>query len=255
VNYNRRGLFEKIVLAREERLEADSAFSPVDTLVRLRAHDPAATAFGIESGDSWFVGATPERLVRLENRRVDVTCLAGSIGMGESLPEREALARQLLASEKDRREHEIVVQSTMEALAEVCDEVYRLQGTPRVVQARSVQHLETPLEARLTGTGSVLDLVARLHPTPAVGGYPRQTALSLLPELEAIERGWYAGPIGWTDLDGDGEFAVAIRSALLSGNKAAAFAGCGIVEGSLPAAEFDETNLKLKPMISALGAT
>ena len=253
VSQIRSGLLDKVVLAREERLLADSPFSAVDTLIRLRGQDPTATLFAIQAGASWFVGATPERLVRLADGRVDVTCLAGSIGIGESAMEREALAAQLLASEKDRLEHEIVVQSTMTALLEICDEVTRLPGTPRVVAARSVQHLETPLQARLARAGTVLDLVERLHPTPAVGGSPRGAALALLRELEEIERGWYAGPIGWTDLDGRGEFAVAIRSALLTGSRASLFAGCVIVAGSQPAAEFAETRLKLQPMISALG--
>jgi isochorismate synthase EntC len=173
--------------------------------------------------------------------------------MGATAAERDALAGQLLASDKDRREHEIVVSSTMQALAEVCAEVFRLPGTPRVVPARSVQHLETPLRARLSRAGTVLDLVERLHPTPAVGGFPRDAALALLRELEEIERGWYAGPVGWTDLDGEGEFAVAIRSALLTGSRASLFAGCGIVADSNPAAEFAETRLKLLPMMSALG--
>jgi menaquinone-specific isochorismate synthase len=248
------GLLDKIVLAREERLLAATPFAPVDALIRLREHDAAATLFAMQAGASWFIGATPERLVRLDDGQVDVTCLAGSIGMGGSVAERDALAARLLASEKDRQEHEIVVQSTTAALAEVCDDVTRLPGTPRVAPARSVQHLETPLRAHLSRTGTVLDLVERLHPTPAVGGYPRDVALPLLRELEEIERGWYAGPIGWTDLDGSGEFAVAIRSALLNGSRASLFAGCGIVGGSIPAAEYEETRLKLQPMIAALGA-
>lgn len=254
VSWIQNGLLEKIVLAREERILATTPFDPVDALIRLRGHDPAATLFALQAGTSWFIGATPERLVRLEEGQVDVTCLAGSIGMGESDAQREALATRLLASEKDRQEHEIVVESTMAALAEICEDVTRMPGTPRIVPARSVQHLETPLQARLTGAGTVLDLVARLHPTPAVGGYPTDVALSLLRELEDLERGWYAGPIGWTDPDGSGEFAVAIRSALLSGNRASLFAGCGIVAGSVPATEYEETRLKLQPMIAALGA-
>ena len=100
----------------------------------------------------------------------------------------------------------------------------------------------------------MLDLVERLHPTPAVGGFPAIAPSSIIRELEEIDRGWYAGPFGWTDLDGSGEFAVAIRSALLSGRMASLFAGCGIVADSVPAAEYDETCLKLRPMLSALGA-
>lgn len=251
----RQGTLAKIVLAREERLLAESPFSPFSTLARLRQFDSTATIFAMQSGGAWFLGASPERLVRLDDNRVDVTCLAGSIGMGCDQDERRWLAGRLLASEKDREEHEIVVRSTMSALAKVCEKVTRLPGTPRVAAARSVQHLETPVSARMCEAGTVLDLVERLHPTPAVGGFPAERALSIMREIEAIDRGWYAGPFGWTDLDGSGEFVVAIRSALLSGRMASVFAGSGIVADSVPSAEYEETSLKLRPMLSALGAT
>jgi menaquinone-specific isochorismate synthase len=250
----RQRALDKVVLAREERLLAEGPFSPISTLARLRQFDPAATLFAMQSGGSWFIGASPERLVRLHENRVDVTCLAGSIGMGDGVEERRHLANLLLGSKKDREEHEIVVRSTMNALSEVCEDVTRLAGTPRIATARSVQHLETPVSARMSGAGSVLDLVERLHPTPAVGGYPTDRALSIMRELEEIDRGWYAGPFGWTGLDGSGEFAVAIRSALLSGRMASLFAGSGIVAESVPSAEYEETCLKLRPMLSALGA-
>jgi isochorismate synthase len=251
----RQGILDKVVLAREERLLAGSPFSPFSTLLRLRQLDSTATIFAMQSGGAWFLGASPERLVRLDDSRVDVTCLAGSIGIGRDEDERRRLAGHLLASEKDREEHEIVVRSTMSALAEVCEEVTRLPGTPRVATARSVQHLETPVSAQVCEAGSVLDLVERLHPTPAVGGYPAERAISIMREVEEIDRGWYAGPFGWTDLDGSGEFVVAIRSALLSGRMASVFAGSGIVADSVPSAEYEETSLKLRPMLTALGAT
>jgi menaquinone-specific isochorismate synthase len=232
----RQGMLDKVVLAREERLLAERLLSPYSALTQLRRFDSTATIFAMQSGAAWFLGASPERLVRLHDYRVDVTCLAGSIGMGRD------------------EEHEIVVHSTMSALAEVCEEVTRLPGTPRVATARTVQHLETPVSAEMCEAGSVLDLVERLHPTPAVGGYPTERALSIMRELEPIDRGWYAGPFGWTDLDGSGEFVVAIRSALLSGRMASVFAGSGIVADSVPSAEYEETSLKLRPMLSALGA-
>jgi isochorismate synthase len=254
VSLIRQGMLDKVVLAREERLRAAHGFSPLDTLAHLHAANGQTTLFALQAGTSWFLGATPERLVRLEAGRVDVTCLAGSIGAGRDPAEREHLASQLLGSAKDREEHEIVVRSAMSALEEVCEDVRRAPGTPRVVTARAVQHLETPLEAIMAEAGHVLDLVERLHPTPAVGGFPRNTAATVIRELEAISRGWYAGPFGWTDLDGAGEFAVAIRSALLSGRTASVFAGCGIVADSDPAAEFEEAGLKMQPMLAALGA-
>jgi isochorismate synthase len=250
----RQRVIDKVVLAREERLLAESPFSPFSTLSRLRQFDSTATIFAMQSGGAWFLGASPERLVRLCDNRVDVTCLAGSIGTGRDEDERRRLAGRLLASEKDREEHEIVVRSTMSALAEVCEVVTRLPGTPRVAAARSVQHLETPVSAQLSEAGNILDLVERLHPTPAVGGFPAERALSIMRELEEIDRGWYAGPFGWTALDGSGEFVVAIRSALLSGRMASVFAGSGIMADSVPAAEYEETSLKLRPMLTALGA-
>ncbi|MBA3451178.1 MAG: isochorismate synthase [Chloroflexia bacterium] len=247
-------MIDKVVLAREERLHAGHSVSPYLTLARMRSLDPETTVFAMQSDDDWFVGVTPERLVRLAHGRVDVTCLAGSTGIGQSDEQRAALAARLLASEKEREEHEIVVRSTMNALAEVCEDVTRLGGSPRVITARSVQHLETPIIGHLSSAGHVLDLVERLHPTPAVGGYPRDAALTVIRELEQIDRGWYAGPFGWTDLDGAGEFVVAIRSALLSGRMASLFAGCGIVADSNPGAEYEETRFKLSPMLAALGA-
>src|SRR5829696_6482414 len=250
----RQGALDKLVLAREEQLLAAIPFSPITALARLRRFNSAATLFAMQSGRSWLLGASPERLVRLHETRVDVTCLAGSIGMGHDDEERRHLADQLLSSKKDREEHEIVVRSTMCALAEVCEDVTRLAGTPRIATARAVQHLETPVSARMSDAGNILDLVERLHPTPAVGGYPSNRALSIMRELEVIDRGWYAGPFGWTDLDGSGEFVVAIRSALLSGRIASVFAGSGIVADSVPAAEYEETSLKLRPMLAALGA-
>jgi isochorismate synthase len=254
VSLIRQGMLDKVVLAREERLRAAQPFSPLDTLARLHAANGHTTLFALQAGPSWFLGATPERLVRLDGGRVDVTCLAGSIGAGRDLEERSQLASRLLGSAKDREEHEIVVRSTLSALEEVCEDVRRVPGTPRVVTARAVQHLETPIEATMADAGHVLDLVERLHPTPAVGGFPRDTAAIVIRELEEISRGWYAGPFGWTDLDGAGEIAVAIRSALLSGRTASVFAGCGIVADSDPAAEFAEAALKMQPMLAALGA-
>jgi isochorismate synthase len=253
VSQIRQDQLDKVVLAREERLLFDQTISPVATLARLRKSDPDATRFALQAGNSWFIGSTPERLVRLSAGRVDVTCLAGSIGVGQDVGESRALAARLLASAKDREEHDIVVRSTISALEDTCEEVTTAPDAPRVVRARSVQHLETPISARMPHAGHVLDLVERLHPTPAVGGFPRERALTAIRELEAIDRGWYAGPFGWTDLQGDGEFAVAIRSALVAGRSASLFAGCGIVADSVPAAEWEETCLKLRPMRAALG--
>jgi isochorismate synthase len=247
------GAMSKVVLARAERLRAGSDISADAALGCLREEHPGATLFAFEGAETSFIGATPERLVRLRDGQVDVTCLAGSAAVG-STPETTAeLGRQLLSSAKDLREHEIVVESTIAALRTACRDVTRASGTPRLRQARSVQHLETPLSATAHPEADVLQLAGLLHPTPAVGGFPAAPALDLIRKLETFDRGWYAGPVGWVDLDGSGEFSVAIRSALLQGKAATAFAGCGIVANSDPASEFVETQLKLKPMLAALG--
>ena len=195
-----------------------------------------------------------ERLVRLHDNRVDVTCLAGSIGMGRDENERRQLADRLLASEKDREEHEIVVRSTMSALREVCEDVTRLPETPRIAPARTVQHLETPVSAQMRKAGniSISSSACIQHRQSAV--IQLIALCRVMRELEEIDRGWYAGPFGWSDLDGSGDFAVAIRSALLSGRMASVFAGSGIVTDSVPSAEYEETSLKLRPMLSVLGA-
>ena len=247
------GAMSKVVLARAEHLHADSELSPESALSCLREEHPGATLFAFSGGQSRFIGATPERLVRLHAGQVDVTCLAGSIATGSTPEESADLGKQLLASGKDLREHEIVVESTIAALQTTCRDVERASGTPRLRQARSVQHLETPLSAKAGPDTDVLQLAGLLHPTPAVGGFPVGPALELIRELESFDRGWYAGPVGWVNLDGSGEFSVAIRSALIEGARATAFAGCGIVANSDPAAEFTETQLKLRPMLNALG--
>ena len=247
------GAMIKVVLARAEHLYAESDISADAALGCLREEHPGATLFAFSGAATSFIGATPERLVRLRDGRVDVTCLAGSAAVGITPEETAELGQQLLSSAKDLREHEIVVESTIAALRTACCDVARASGTPRLRQARSVQHLETPLSAIAHPGADILQLVGLLHPTPAVGGFPAAPALDLIRELETFDRGWYAGPVGWVDLDGSGEFSVAIRSALLQGKTATAFAGCGIVANSDPASEFVETQLKLKPMLAALG--
>jgi isochorismate synthase len=248
----RAGRFEKVVLAREVRVCASAPLRPEEVLDRLRLANPRAMVFAFGVGDQCFLGATPELLVRLSQRTVTAHCLAGSIARGASEDEAAELAQRLLASAKDRVEHEIVAQSTEAALRAVCDEVVRAPETPYVVRSGSVQHLLTPLTGRVRNGKGLLELVDVLHPTPAVGGFPREVAMEAIREREGLDRGWYAGPVGWMDFAGDGEFGVAIRSALLTGAEAFLYAGCGIVADSEPEAEYQETCLKLKPMLAAL---
>jgi isochorismate synthase len=247
------GALEKAVLAREVRVDLPAEQDPAGVLARLRAGYPDCFVFAVARGARCFLGATPERLVRLRAGEVQATCLAGSTRRATDPDEDGRLGAALLQSDKDCGEHEVVVRMLSQSLAPLCIDI-QMPAAPRLLRLRNVQHLFTPITGRLRNGARLLDLVARLHPTPAVGGYPRAAALARIRALEGLDRGWYAGPVGWIDAAGDGEFAVAIRSALLAGRVAHAFAGCGIVAASDPAAEYAETQVKLRAILAALEA-
>ncbi|MDR7420512.1 MAG: isochorismate synthase [Armatimonadota bacterium] len=242
----------KVVLARSLRV-ASAAFDPLETLRRLREGFPTCAIFAVARGKRWFVGATPERLVRVRAGEVSAMALAGSAPRGRTDADDRRLGEALVASAKDRVEHAVVVDTLRASLSDVCEAI-SVAGAPSLLRFSNVQHLHTPIAARLRQGYTVLDLVGRLHPTPAVGGVPRATALEWLRQNERLDRGWYAGPLGWVDARGDGEFAVAIRSALVGPDEALLYAGCGIVADSDPDAEYAESQLKLRTMLSALGA-
>jgi isochorismate synthase len=253
----RRGALRKVVVARGVRVRI-SHVDPAGVLARLQAEYPSCALFAISRRDRtgearWFVGATPERLVRVRAGWVTAMALAGSAPRGTDEGEDRRLGETLLASAKDRTEHSVVVDVMLTALRAACDEVEIGHG-PELLKLSNVQHLHTPMTARLRRGTNALDLVDRLHPTPAVGGVPRDEAIRWLRDHEGLDRGWYAGPIGWVDRAGEGEFSVAIRSALLGGGEALLYTGCGIVADSVPAFEYAESRLKLRPMLSALGA-
>jgi isochorismate synthase len=193
-------------------------------------------------------------LVRVEGTRIQATCLAGSAPRGASEGEDQRLGEALLASGKERHEHALVLDALRDALAPVCREL-TIPEAPVLLQTRNIQHLHTPLEGVLADSATVLELVELLHPTPASAGLPRAGALALLRTQEAFDRGWYAGPVGWMDRTGSGEFVVAIRSALVAEQEASLYAGCGIVAGSDPDQEYAESSLKLMPMLWALNTT
>jgi isochorismate synthase len=178
--------------------------------------------------------------------------LAGSAQRGATENEDERIGNELLHSEKNNIEHAIVVTQVREALLEHCSEVH-VSPDPHLLKLKNVQHLETPISGRLLAGRCILDVMANLHPTPAVGGFPRQPALEAIRSIEQLDRGWYAGPLGWIGVEGHGEFAVALRSGLIEGNKATLFAGCGIVADSDPYAEYVESCLKLQAMLRGLG--
>ncbi len=211
-----------------------------------------STIFAITRHGRTFLGATPERLVRVEGRTFRTIALAGSIGRGADPAEDERLAAELLASAKDREEHEVVVEMLRRTLAPLAEEL-EVAAEPAVVTLRHVQHLATEVRGRLRQQAGILSLVERLHPTPAVGGAPRELALELIAAEERLDRGWYAGPLGWLDRHDDGEFVVAIRSGVVEDDRVSLFAGCGIVADSDPDREWAESEMKLEALASALG--
>ena len=247
----RAGELEKVVLAQTLAARLRGAFRLVDALSRLGAAYPDCDRFAVDPGlGAAFFGATPERLVTATGDDVSTVALAGSIGRGGTAAEDDRLAGALEDGEKVRHEHAVVVDAVREQLASVADGV--TVGDRTVRKLSNVQHLETPLTARRRGDTHVLDLVEALHPTPAVGGRPPGAASRLIRSTERFERGWYGAPVGWFDAAGDGAFAVGIRSAVATAERATLFAGNGIVADSDPAEEWDELQLKYRPILDQL---
>jgi isochorismate synthase len=247
------GTYEKVVLARavEALLPGHLAFDISSILQRLTRSYPTASVFAIQRGKRFFVGATPEQLVSVHNKQFQAMALAGSAPRGATPEEDLVIGRQLLQSGKNKDEHEIVVAMMRQTLKHLCQRV-SLSAEPRLLQLKNVQHLLTPITGELLPNRHILEIVAHLHPTPAVGGLPRHAALEAIREEEQLDRGWYAGPLGWLDAQGNGEFIVAIRSGLIHQNRATLFAGCGIVAYSDPHSEYLESCLKLQAMQHAL---
>jgi isochorismate synthase len=252
LQYHDETAIEKVVLAREVRVRASRTLSRTAALARLRADYPGCFIFAIDRGAECFLGASPERLIRLQHGHMLSTCLAGSIARGITPDEDARLEAELLASAKDRHEHAVVVRGLRDGLIALTEQL-TVPDQPTILKVRNVQHLYTPVTGRAAPGVTVLDLVERLHPTPAVGGLPRAAALAIIRETERMHRGWYAGPVGWMDARGNGEFAVALRCGLLRDSDASLFAGCGIMADSDPEREYAESSLKLRPIISALG--
>ena len=247
------GRFDKVVLAREVNARSSREVDHAMLIRRLETAYPACAVFACEVGGALFVGASPEQLVGTEGTSVTVASLAGTAPRGvDEVEDREA-ARGLLASAKDRREHEVVRRAVVESLEEDCDRI-SAAAEPVVLALPNVHHLYTPVTARLRPGMSPLHVVRALHPTPAVGGYPRADALAFIREHEQLDRGWYAAPIGWIQRSRS-DFAVALRSALIRGTEISLYAGCGVMADSDPESEFTETLLKLQAMKLALGGS
>lgn len=247
----RDGQLSKVVLAQALTASLAASVEPADVLGRLAESYPDCFQFLFEPDDAGsFLGATPERLVSVDSATVRTEALAGSIGRGETTEEDEWLAGQLRESDKNTHEHEIVVETIEDQLAPYTTGI--TTGARQIRKLATVQHLQTPICATLDEEYHVLELVEALHPTPAVGGLPPERALETIRDTEVFDRGWYAAPIGWFDADGDGTFSVAIRSALVRERQATLFAGAGIVADSDPDEEWDELQLKYRPILDEL---
>lgn len=246
------GRYQKVVLARRAPAGVRPGTSPADVIGRLAERYADCFVFGFRAGDSSWVGASPELLVSLAGGEVRAVSLAGSRPRGSDAAADDALGVELMASEKERSEHAFVVEAVRDTLGPLCADL-TVPDEPILMRLANIQHLYTPLTGLAAEGVDVLDFVVRMHPTPAVGGSPRAEALEAVRRLEGMDRGWYAAPIGWLDLAGDGEFAVGLRAGLLSSSGAVLYAGAGIVAGSDPDQEFAEVELKLRPLRAALG--
>lgn len=245
------GRVEKVVLAREVLVERDQPVDVFRVLSVLRDVFPSCFIFAVGRGDSTFVGASPELLLRREGTRASTVALAGSAARSADPAVDDHLGEKLLRSAKDRREQAIVTERIERSLSGVSVWV-SAQAEPGLAKVANVQHLATPVRAQLREPVAALALAGFLHPTPAVGGEPWREAAPLMTELEGLDRGWYAGPVGWTDAAENGEFCVALRCALVSGKEARCYAGVGVVSESDPASELAETELKLQAILPAV---
>lgn len=247
----RDGELEKVVLAREVEVHAPVEHDPAAILGLLREAFPSCYVFAVGRGDATFLAASPELLVRREGQRASTVALAGSARRSADPAVDDHLGEQLLQSEKDREENAIVARRIARVLGPHSVWV-TAAPEPALVRVANIQHLGAPIRAQLRSPIGATQLAGLLHPTPAVGGEPGQVAEQLIPALEGLDRGWYAGPVGWTDALGDGEFCVALRCALLRGALARCYTGCGIVRDSDSAAELAESEVKLEAMLPVL---
>ncbi|WP_163536598.1 isochorismate synthase [Gracilibacillus sp. YIM 98692] len=245
---------DKIVLARELQVEFTQDCDITDVLEKLLVQQENSYVFAWETEDACFIGATPERLVQVDNQELLSTCLAGTAPRGKTNIEDKKIGQALLDDAKNLEEHQFVVDMIRDAVTS-CAAFVDIPKKPILYPLKNLQHLYTPVRAMLAEGYTILDVVERLHPTPALCGYPRKGAQQFIREHEPLERGWYGAPIGWFDQHFNGEFAVGIRSALIQGKKASLFAGCGVVRDSDPATEYAETEIKFAPMLHALGGS
>lgn len=240
---------KKVVIARKIEIISSEELNLTIALNNLRKDYPDCYLFAYHKGNSTFFGATPELLARVSDRKLEAEAVAGSISRGSSNDEDRKLETALLNSKKDIDEHQYVLDYLLNSLKDISKNIL-FNEKPSVRKLKNIQHLLTNITAELNDDTSLMSVLKELHPTPAVCGFPKDTALNLIKKIENQKRGLYSGIIGWFNLDNEGEFSVSIRSALIKGNKLTAFAGGGIVENSDPDAEFEETEMKFKPILS-----
>jgi isochorismate synthase len=246
-----RGELEKVVVARRLRVTRPGGFDPERLLRALAERHPSCTLFALARGGSIFLGASPEPLLALRDGIVETAALAGSTARGNTPNRDRELARELLASPKERAEHAAVLRAIQNALAPIARE-QSAPAEPALRRLDGIQHLESRVRATLADPLSLLEVAARLHPTPSIAGAPADAALRWLARREGLARGWYAGAVGLVDAQGEGELCVALRCALLRGDEALLYAGAGVVAGSDPEAELQETRLKLRALLDPL---
>jgi len=245
------GSLQKIVLSRSQVAQLSSDVDISAVIHRLTEQQPNSYVFSIERQGDVFIGATPERLVKREGQAFYADALAGTTGRGETSYEDEQLGQILLSDKKNLQEHTYVVRMLQDTFQKWCESI-EVDTRPTLLKVKDVQHLYTSVKGVAKGTAHLLDVVEQLHPTPAMGGTPRDLAMKRIAELEPHDRGWYSAPIGWMDSSGNGDFSVAIRSGLICGHRAHLYAGCGIVSDSDPDLEYTETQMKFRTMLHAL---
>ncbi|MGB0419355.1 MAG: isochorismate synthase [Opitutales bacterium] len=244
------GHYEKVVLARAHMLHVEGDWQALRLLNRLRHRFPRCFTFSFANGGgSVFLGASPERILRVKEGKLTTEAIAGSAPRGETAGEDALLGRHLLSSDKDLQEHCYVRDSIVRRLQKVGLSAHHADQ-PQLLALANVQHLHTPIVAEVEQATHIVDILAEMHPTPAVGGTPRDQAVPRIQALEGIQRGLYAGVVGWFNHLNEGDMVVGIRSALIRSGTAQLFAGAGIVAGSEPESEYHETELKLRAMYS-----
>ncbi|MDQ7817718.1 MAG: isochorismate synthase [Melioribacteraceae bacterium] len=243
------GKVNKVVLSRMVEYSVNRLPDFTRVISRLKREYPNSYIFIFKQKSSIFFGASPEKLLKINKNNIETEALAGTIKRGVTVQEDELLSKIFFDDKKELTEHQSVVKYIVNALSDFTTDI-SYDKSPQIKKLKYIQHLWTPIKAKLKPDYSILSIINRLHPTPAVCGEPKEAALEIIEELEVFDRGLFAGVIGWYNKNGYGEFAVTIRSGLIKENKLLLFAGCGIVEGSTPGQEYRETELKLKSILS-----